>query len=235
MSTTSTALLPLDPAVSPEQVNRILPIRTNLLPEEITAGRNARRIRFVLIAAVVLVVVVVGGWYLYAVKQRDLALADSNSISRQVKNVKDLATEPKFKPVTDAINKTKTLNGDLKTALAQDLPWDTLLNQLRSAADTKNVTLTAVVGTLSSTDTISADAGTIGSLQITGKAKDKKTVADFVDAVAEIKGAGIPPFTNAYLTSATKQETNWTFTMTVDIADDTECGRFTTTCKSGGY
>ena len=59
---TTTALMPIDPAVSPQRVARILPIRANLLPSEITAGRNARRTRFALIGAVLVVVVVLARW-----------------------------------------------------------------------------------------------------------------------------------------------------------------------------
>ncbi|WP_433301276.1 hypothetical protein ACQP2F_05625 [Actinoplanes sp. CA-030573] len=236
MSTGTTALMPLDPAVSPEQANRILPIRTNLLPDEITAGRNARRIRLLLIAAVVLAVVVMGGWYVYAIKQRNHALDDANAVNDQVATVRKQTTTKEFKAVTDAIKQTETLKADLKSTMTGDLPWDTLLDQLRSTATAKEVTISAVVTTMTLDDKAGAATGkqTIGNLQITGSAKDKKTIADFVDAVSKIKSGSVTPLTNAYLTSATQQQT-WVFTMTADITADTACGRFTTTCKSGGY
>jgi hypothetical protein len=248
MSTGTTALMPLDPAVSPEQANRILTIRTNLLPDEIRAGRNARRIRFFLIVAVVLAVVVMGGWYLYAVKQRNMALDDSNSTDRQVADVRNKINQKKYSDVQKDIDNTKSLNDDLKSTLARDLPWDTLLNQIRGTATTKSVTISAIVGTLAEQDkstsgtASSSVTGIIGTLQISGRAKDKKTIADFVDAIATMTAPGGPAVTNAYLTSATEQSQstedptrNWIFTMTASITAKAECGRFTGQCQDGGY
>ncbi|MET0416107.1 MAG: hypothetical protein ABW022_08820, partial [Actinoplanes sp.] len=57
---TTTALMPIDPALSAQHVSRIPPIRANLLPSEITSGRNARRTRLVLIGAVVVVLALLG-------------------------------------------------------------------------------------------------------------------------------------------------------------------------------
>jgi cytoskeletal protein RodZ len=239
MTTSTTALMPLDPAVSPEQVNRILPIRANLLPDEITAGRNARRIRFVLIAAVVLVVVVMGGWYLFAAKERNLALDDANSTDQQVSTVRNQTKKKEYADVSNAIDTTKELNSDLNGTLAQDLPWNTLLDQVRHTATGKEVAITAIQATLTDTDTqtqtASAAVTTVGTLQITGTAADKKTIADFVDALPTMKSGKVYPVTNAYLTAASAQGDNWTFTLTAEITKDALCGRFTTACATGGY
>jgi hypothetical protein len=235
MSTSSTALLPLDPAVSPDQVNRILPIRADLLPEEITAGRNVRRIRFLLAAAVAAVIVVMGGWYLFAVKERNLALEDATSTDAQVATVRAQTKKKEYTEVTDAIDKTKTLNGDLKSALAQDLPWATLLDQVGDTAAAGKVTITAASVTIDAASETGKIGPTVGTLQLTGSAADKKTIADFADALPQMAVAKVKPLANAYLTSAAEQGDNWTFTLSAQIADDALCGRFTTACKSGGY
>jgi len=98
MSTSTTALLPLDPAISPEQVNRILPIRTNLLPEEITAHRNARRTRVVLAGLVVLVALLTGGWYVQADKQRDQAGARLATVTGKVDKLRKDTRAPELGP-----------------------------------------------------------------------------------------------------------------------------------------
>ena len=59
----TTTLLPLDPALSPQRVTRILAISADLLPDEVVVGRKARRSRTVVLAVVGLVVVLLGVWY----------------------------------------------------------------------------------------------------------------------------------------------------------------------------
>ncbi|GAA0532345.1 hypothetical protein GCM10010172_11390 [Paractinoplanes ferrugineus] len=218
---TSTALLPLDPAVSPEHAVRILPIRANLLPPEILAGRNARRTRFLLIGAVVLVAAVMGGWYLLADSQRDLAASDLASVTKQADGIRDtMRNDEKYKNVTTVITERDEIKGNLKTALAKDLPLYTLIDAVRSAAEKKNGTLASIVASLpEGGNGISADA--VGTLQISGVAKDKATTADIVDALAGVDGVQ-----NVYLTSAAGQSGIWTFTLTAEISTKYECGRF---------
>jgi len=104
MSTSTTALLPLDPAISPEQVNRILPIRTNLLPDEITAQRNAHRTRVVLAGAVAVVAVLTGGWFVQADKQRDLVNEDLVSVTGQVDSLRHETRAKDLTEITDTIS-----------------------------------------------------------------------------------------------------------------------------------
>lgn len=241
MSTSTTALMPLDPAVSPEQATRILPIAANLLPEEIRAGRNARRVRAFLVVAAILVCVVMGGWYVYAVKERTVAHDDSVSADGMVAHVREQMHAKKYVDVTNSITTADALRADLKDALPQDLPWATLLNQLYATAKAKKITLDTVVATVSDTSSSAttastATAGTVASIAITGSGLNKKIIADFVQAVPDISAGGVHPLTHAYLTVATgPSDSGWTFTMNVDVATDAECGRFTTVCKSGGY
>jgi len=229
MSTGTTALMPLDPAVTPEAALRILPIRANMLPPEISASRNARRTRVVLIAAVLMVCLVMGGWYVLADKQRDLAAEDLASVTDQVDSVRAATHAKKYTQVTDVINESEEITTDLKSVLAKDLPWPTLLNDIRTTATKKSTTLTNVVANLSE-DTTSGKAGdTVGTLQISGSAKDKVTIANFLDALAGVDGVE-----DVYLTAATAQNAGkWTFTLTAAIATDYECGRFSIkTCGS---
>jgi type IV pilus assembly protein PilN len=225
----STALMPLDPAVSPEQALRILPIRANLLPEEILSGRNARRTRFVLIGAVVLVAAVMGGWYLLADSQRDLASSDLASVTKQADGIRDtMRNDEKYKNVTTVITERDEIKGSLKTVLTKDLPFYTLIDGVRGAAEKKGGALTAVVATVPEETAANAAAGTVGTLQIAGTADDKAEIADVVDAIAGVDGV-----VNVYLTAASGQGNSWIFTLTADISTKYECGRFSaTTCGS---
>ncbi|MFI5890886.1 hypothetical protein ACIA5D_12300 [Actinoplanes sp. NPDC051513] len=224
MSTSTTALLPLDPAISPEHVNRVLPIRANLLPEEITAGRNARRTRVVLVAAVVVVALLIGGWYWHADKERDLVASDLASVTRQVDTMRKETKADAYTKVTDTIETRDKIVADLKIALAADLPWQTLLDALRNTATKKEVTLTTVVGAVTTDDSTgtAATSETTGTLTISGDAADKPTIAGFVDAIAKVTGV-----TDVYLTAANQKDpTTWTYTLTASIKTSYLCGRY---------
>jgi hypothetical protein len=231
MSNGTTALMPLDPALSPRQVTRVLPIRANLLPGEITAGRTARRTRGVLIGAVGLVILVMGGWFLFADKQRDLVGDDLASTTQQVDTVRAETRKDAYAKVTDTKKARVVIDGELKSALTDDLPWATLLDSVRSTASAKSVTVTTIVANLENQKAgASATDGTVGTLSISGTAKDKKTIAGYVDALA-----GVHAVYDAYLTAANQVDpSTWTFTLTADITDDALCGRFTVSCKTGG-
>jgi hypothetical protein len=233
MSNGTTALMPLDPALSPRQVTRVLPIRANLLPGEITAGRTARRTRGVLIGAVGLVILVMGGWFLFADKQRDLVGQDLASTTQQVDTVRAETRKDAYAKVTDTKKDRVAIDGELKSALKNDLPWATLLDSVRSTATRKSVGITTIIANLDDPKVAAgakAAGSDVGTLSISGTAKDKKTIAGYVDALA-----GVHAVSDAYLTAANQVKPgSWTFTLTADITDEALCGRFTTPCKTGG-
>ena len=103
----TTALLPLNPAVSPQQVARILPIRANLLPQEITAGRSARRMRVFVIVAVVIVVVGVGAWYADAYRSEKQAIRDRDKVTAQVDDARNAQNTDEYRQVTTVLAANK--------------------------------------------------------------------------------------------------------------------------------
>jgi Tfp pilus assembly protein PilN len=220
--TTSTGLLPIDPAVSPQQVTRVPQIRANLLPPEITAVRNARRIRYGLIGALVLVIVLIAGWYLSAVAVKKAADHDLATVSDQVRQAQQ--RKRSHQALTDTISKQESLAAQLSKVQAKDMPWPTILDRVRAAGTKLGVTVASVTGTLQQNETDPA-----GTLAITGAAKDKKTVANYVDALSRIDGVA-----NPYLTTASQSEAGVSFTITAEITPKALCGRFTTPCKTGG-
>jgi hypothetical protein len=235
MSTTS--LLPLNPAVSPQQVARILPIRANLLPQEITAGRSARRMRVLVIAAAVIVVVGVGGWYADAFRAEKQAIRDRDTVTGQVNDARHAQNTDDNRQVTAVIQANKAYAAQLKTLMANDLPWSVVLDDLRSTGTAKHVTINSISASVIERQTSSktalpssTTASTVANLTISGTAKDKKTIAGFITALATVHGVA-----NPYLTTAAQSTTSMSFTINADVTSAALCGRFSAIkCKTGG-
>jgi hypothetical protein len=234
----TTTLMPLDPALSPQRVVRVLTIAADLLPEEIVAGRRARRARIVVVVAVLVVVALLAGWYAYAGHRVRLADDDLNGVTAAVTTLQK--SQSRYSDVVDVQNETTTITRQLNTLLANDLPWATLLHTLRDTGTVSGVTVLGVIGTLNTTATGSAPtatgtlpstsgATTIGTLTITGTGPDKPSIAKYVDALGRLTTVA-----NPYLTNASETGENVTFSITVDITSQALCGRFTTTCKTTG-
>jgi Tfp pilus assembly protein PilN len=219
----TTGLLPIDPAVSPQHANRVLPIRANLLPSEITSDRNAKRVRFGLVGAVLAVLLLVGGWYAYAVKAKTDAEDSRNVVAEQVRTAQ--RAKRSHQDVTTIVQEKETITQTLTTLLADDLPWATVLARVR-AGSPAGLIITTMTGSLSDGTNIAV----VGTLNIEGEAKDKKTIAKYIDALRKTNG-----ITNPYLTSVDKAEDGLlSFHMTAAITTDALCGQFTNSCTTGG-
>lgn len=234
----TTTLMPLDPALSPQRVARLLTISANLLPEEIVAGRRARRARGVVLSALVLVVALLAGWYVYAGHQVRLADDDLAVVTTEATTLQ--RSQNRYGEVVDVQNQTKTIAKQLSTLLGDDLPWATLLGTVRDTGEQSGVTVLGVIGTLNGGTTgaqataagtlpSTSDSRTIGTLTITGTAPDKPSIAGYVDALGHVSTVA-----NPYITNAADTATDVTFSITVDITAKALCGRFTTKCTTSG-
>jgi Tfp pilus assembly protein PilN len=236
----TTSLMPLDPAMSPQQVARLLPIRANLLPSEITSRRTARRMRAYVIVGVVLAIVGLGGWSADAYHDHSLAEDDLTAVNAQIAQVNSTMNNKEHAQVTKTINDNKAISDELKTLMASDLRWSTLIDNLRSTASASAVTMSRITAALAE-QTAAAGATTtnasqpVATLTLEGAAKDKSTIAGFIKKLAVVPGIG-----NPYLTTATQVEatptspSHYTFTISADVMPSALCGRFTTACKTGG-
>lgn len=239
-----TTLMPLDPAGAPLVALRVPAIRANLLPEEITAGRNARRIRDVLIVAVVLVIAALGGWYYLAAVDRNEAADNLDAMTQQVDKTRAETKRQEYTKVTQVIEEQETIKNELNVTMANDLPWSTVLGKVRNSG-VNGITVTSANGSLLDKNTAAsaANAGagakqTVATLTILGNGKDKKTIAAYLDALAKIDGVA-----HVYLTTAGSQDDansgskakGWTFSITANLTSELLCSRFTTThCTNGG-
>ncbi|GIF12584.1 PilN domain-containing protein [Actinoplanes teichomyceticus] len=233
---TTTALMPLDPSVSPRHAARILPIRANLLPQDISDGRRARRTRAVVLSAAFLVLALLGGWYWHATTAKQEAEKEFGQVTRQITAVQ--SQQGQFQKLTQTKNSNKVMEQQLEKLLAKDLSWQNLYDLLRSTGDKAGVELTGITGGLAPDDAPGSAANTgLGQLNVTGTAPDKKAVAKYVDALAKLTYV-----TDPFVTSVTQQddperqdEPEVEFTLTLLITDKGLCGRFSAAqCKAGG-
>jgi hypothetical protein len=232
----STTLMPIDPALSPQRVSRVLTISADLLPDEIVAGRRARRTRAWVLVVLMLVLAGLGGWY--ALAERDLRAA-GDELTAVTDEAADLQRRQNdFAPVVNVQAETTTITKQLGTLLANDLPWATLTDTLRRTGSESGVTVGGMSGTLDDAEAGASGAvslpstsgtTTIGTVTVTGTAPDKPSVAKYVDALS-----GLTIVANPYLTSVAETDDDVQFSLTVDITANALCGRFTTACKTGG-
>jgi hypothetical protein len=232
----STTLMPLDPALSPQRVSRVLTISADLLPDEIVAGRRARRTRTWVLIMLMLVLAGLGGWY--AMADRDLRAADDELAALTGDVAKLQRRQNDYAPVVDVQAETNAITKELGTLLANDLPWATLTDTLRDTGAKAGVTVGGMSGTLtgagaSTPGTVSlpstSGSATIGTVTVTGNAPDKPSVAKYVDSLSSLTIVA-----NPYLTSVAEADDELQFSLTVDITAKALCGRFTTACATGG-
>lgn len=226
----ATTLMPLDPATSPQRATRMLTISARLLPAEIIAGRRARKTRAVVIALMVVVLVLLGTWYAYATYQKNL---EQDQLDKYTSEAQQLSQrQNQFADVVDVQNDTTALGKQLTTLLSRDLQWSSLFDVLRDTGTTVDgVQVDAIDGQLATKNSAPAAAGTlpskangktVGTLVVTGTAKNKTQLARYVDALDKLK-----VIANPYLTSAVEDKGVVQFSLQVDISTTALGGRFT--------
>lgn len=232
----STTLMPLDPALNPQRVSRILTISAELLPEEIVAGRRSRHSRTAVMIAVLLAVVLLGVWYARALHNVSTNEAGLNAATKVATDLQKQQTA--HQKVVTVQNQTSAITKQLSLLMTEDLPWATLLDRLRATGAASGVTVDGITASLfqqnvaSPTDSLpsTTTAKAIGSATLAGSAPDKPTVAKYVKNLGGVIGVA-----NPYLTTATQASNGtWSYSITIDITSVNQCGRFTVKCKSGG-
>ncbi|GGN67205.1 hypothetical protein GCM10010112_30430 [Actinoplanes lobatus] len=227
--TTPTALMPVDPTVSPQQAARVLTIRADLLPPEILDGRRARRTRSLVIVMVLVTLAGLGFWYLQAGQAKQAADDEYNETFQSLTFARGGQKSAALENLVKYQKGGATLNAELKAALANDLSWTNMMTLIRNKAQ-DGVTIDEITGSLAETTTTEAADEAVGTLTITGTAKDKRLVADYVNRLGNLKHLA-----NPFVTSVAKEDGGeFAFTVEVAITGKARCGRFTSDCPSGG-
>lgn len=243
----ATTLLPIDPAASPQRVNRILAISASLLPEEIFAARRARRAGICVGLVVLLVAGLCAAWFAAAYQQKQAAETELETASVTVAGLKHEQDE--YSETVRLKNGIETLSAQLKAVMANDLDWDALLDTVRNTGTRSGIQVDGINGKLNDAEAAAAGATganplpptsttpTVGTLVITGSGPDKRAVAAYVDALAKETVVANPYVTN--VTTEKKEdddgndENDVTFSLNADITQVALCGRFTTECEGG--
>jgi Tfp pilus assembly protein PilO len=228
-TTTQTALMPIDPAVSPQQISRIVPIRANLLPTEVTSHRSARHTRIIMVGVAVFVIVLLAVWYLFALNAKSAADDAMTDVNSQVRTAqRNLASHQEL---TTTLAQQETISGQLKTLLANDLPWATTLDALRSTGAKVGLTVSNISANPGAVGATAAGQPALVTLTIGGAGPDKYAVAAYVDALTKVHGIA-----NPYVTGVIEESQpeipglNITFTLNASITPEALCGRLTTPC-----
>ena len=213
---------------------RLLAIRANLLPNEVLAARAAdvtrRRVLIALGALVAVLALAFGAsWWQTHAADNDLSAEQRRATTLQ-------AQTQTFAPLVAAQGATTSVRSQLQRLMSGDVSWQRMLASLQAEAPA-GVTLTQVSGTITTaagaangtttgtTNALPTTGGTsVGSLTITGTARDKDSVADYTDALAGTKGLSAP-----FLNSVTAGEHDVTFNLTVPITSAALGGRWTPT------
>ncbi|GGN36717.1 hypothetical protein FHR83_006552 [Actinoplanes campanulatus] len=226
---TPTALMPVDPTVSPQQAARILTLRADLLPPEIRDGRRARRTRSLVIVLVLVTLAGLGTWYWQAGLAKQAAEDEYNETFQSLTDARSDQKTKKLEALVEYQEGGEALDTELKAVLANDLSWTNMMNLLRNKAQ-KGVTIDEITGSLVEEKSAEASDGVVGSLTVTGTAEDKRLVADYVNRLGDLKHVA-----NPFVTSVTKEtDGDFTFSVSVSITEKALCGRFTSDCPSGG-
>ncbi len=220
----------LEPIAAPERTRRLLPIAADLLPVEIVDSRRARKARRSMLAGIAALVVVLSGWYGYAVYQTSVARVGLTGAEADVSRVQK--RQDQFAALVRVQTETGTIRGQLSSLMTDDLPWSSLIGPALGDA-TGGVKIEEITGAL-----VEAAATTpagavqlpnttghklVGQLTVKGFAPNKDGVAGYVDALARVPGLG-----NPYVTDATPHDGVVEFTVQLDVTDSVLGGRFAT-------
>jgi hypothetical protein len=219
---------------------RILTIAANLLPGEITDARRERKLHGIIAAALVVLLLALIGWDVYARTQTSsasAALTRAESVAAGLQ--KD---QGGFAELNSTKAAEKAITAELTTLMAQDLPWYKYYPALAAALPT-GTTIIDLSGTLTPPTTSTAGSATsngalpglsspsaIGNLTIVGDAVDKAHIASYIEALNKIKGVGDVNLSTALIQTGGFYQ----FNIQLEITSAILGGRYTTTTSSTG-
>ena len=220
--------------MAPERARRLLPIAANLLPTEVVESRRARKVRRSVLIAIVALVVLLTGWYGYAVYETSVAREGLAGAQADVDRAQK--KQAQFNDLVQVQSQSAAIHAQLSAVMAEDLPWSSVtgpvLAKVPNGMHLKQVTANLPDLSKAATPTVAlpntSGQKLIGTLTVEGQSPNKALVAQYVDALAQVKGLA-----NPYVTSAVpnSDETAIVFTIQFDVTDAVLGGRFTPTKK----
>ncbi|GEM_PF-3024216 len=225
---------PVEPATSTERELRMLPIVASLLPTEITDARRHRKVKRIVISALIAFVVLLGAWY--GVARQQTAAARSSLAAAEADADRLQRQQNAFAELVRLQTESQAISTQLAGLLANDLQWSRLVHAVRAAAP-EGVQISGVFGELKKANAAGSAANTvrlpsgdtekvIGAITVIGIGVSKESVAAYADALAALAGIG-----NALLSDAAVKDGVVQFTLRLEITESALGGRYT--AKSG--
>jgi Tfp pilus assembly protein PilN len=210
--TAQTPTMAEQPAPGPGSAQRVrvewAPVpQVNLLPPEILAKRRFRRLQWQLGGCVLAVLVgcaAVTVWSQLGVSaaEQDLAVAKDQGVQLQRQQVK-YAEAPKVRGELD------TLKAVRETALGTDVAWYQFLQDLAVNTPTgtqlSSVTITMTGAAVAATSTTPFTPANLGSVKVSGQARQFTDVASWLDAVDRVHGLAGSGLDTAVKSTTTSQ------------------------------
>jgi hypothetical protein len=227
----TTALMPVDPSVSPQQAARVLTIRADLLPPEIRDGRRARKTRTLIAVLLLATLAVLGAWYWQALDAKKAADDTYNETFQALTKTRADQKTDELKALVEYQEGGEVLNSELKAVLASDLSWTNMVNVIRDRArqTDPNMTVTEISASLEAAGSVKAAAGQVGTVTVTGIAENKRIVADYVNRLGDLED-----LVNPFVTSVTKSDDGFAYSLSITITEKAICGRAADDCPSRG-
>lgn len=187
--------------------------RVNLLPPEMGAARRLRQVQGGLLGLVALSLGVVGALYLHA--HGGVAQAQQQFDDAQRKNVTLQSQLAGLQGVTKAKAQVQQAEGQLQSAMGQDIRWSRYLKDLtlNTPANVwyEQTTFTVAGGAPGGAPASTlAASGAVGTVTFAGQALTHMDVAALLVQLGKEKG-----FVNPYFTSSAEQTAPGTTTQTV--------------------
>jgi Tfp pilus assembly protein PilN len=233
----ATTMIPPTAPVTPSTGVRFVPVRASLMPEEVLSSRQLVVVRKRVLAALIVVAVLLIGWYGLSWWQTRSANNDLATAQHQGMQLQSQQTQ--FGPLVQAQAQITSIQTQLQSLMSRDLQWKALLVAVR-ATEPNGVGVSAITGSLDGATTsgvpLPGSAAGVGTLTLTGTAPDKRTVAAYADQLAKVKGLTAP------LISSVQASTRpVTFTISAALTSDAFGGRYTpatsapATSTTGGH
>lgn len=241
MSTTMLPPAPASPTPPVGEAVRYPAVFADLLPEVVVTGRRLRELKRRILIGLAALLVVLLGWYGFAVWQTSSAQGDLSSAQHRSVTLQN--KERAFGPLIAAQGQSAAIKAELARLMAGDLQWQPLLAALRGAA-TNGVSVTSVNATMTPAGpavkgATAASGGLgvlnetgqqpVGTLLLTGTAPDKNAVAGYIDALTNVPGLAAP-----FPANVTTAQGRVTFSASVLITSAALGGRYTHPATSTG-
>jgi Tfp pilus assembly protein PilN len=211
-------------APGPVRISWAMVPRVNLLPIEIVEGRRFRRTQIILGSAVICSLLVAGGATFLA--QRGISDANDRLTAAQARVTSLQAEQTRYAAVPQVIAQVNAANTARTLAMGTEVLWYRYLSDIDGARPS-GVALTTITVTAAAPASAAVPSSNplaapgVGSILVTGTAKQYSQVATWLDSIGKITG-----FSSPSLTSAGKGDPNLIFSTGAIVDSDALSGRY---------